>query len=148
MHRREFLATSAAAVVLTLVPRALQAHTPSAWTQHAWDLVARYPDINYIWPNHMLTKAWDITEGKAPADMALALTERFGSFPIWFIDDRSEVAILGVGDYPVEFLDKHKPDILKGYLLSDVRIIRVLDHGVWQERDTLERPLRGGGGYV
>jgi hypothetical protein len=129
MDRRKFLVASASAVaVCTLVPSALG----QPWIKHAWNLAVRYPDLKRIWPNHMLAEAWAITNGKDEAGMYTALTERFGPFPIWFIDHRAEVVIKGVLDItskiaaPALAMPYEADEVAtewprKGYMCCDVR---------------------------
>lgn len=130
MDRRKFLVASASAVALTTA--GCMGRDQLLWAAHAWDLAVRYPDVKHIWPNHMLAEAWAITDGKDEAGMYTALTERFGPFPIWFIDHRSEVVIKGVLDvtskiaapalampYEADEVTMEWPR--KGYMCCDVR---------------------------
>jgi hypothetical protein len=48
-----------------------------------------------------------------------------------------------VGNYSEEMLEEHKPYILKGHMLCDVRIIRMMKDGVMAETDIIDRPMRG-----
>jgi hypothetical protein len=107
----------------------------------------KLPRRPLLFSREQLSEAWRITAGKTPQAMHAVLTQTFSAFPIWFVDDEAEVAILGVADLSPEVLAGIDRS-LQGYWMCDVRIIRRRVDGVWQEYDTVERPPRNDGGYV
>jgi hypothetical protein len=98
-----------------------------------------------IFSRELLDEVWRLTKGKTPQQMHAVLTQTFGAFPLWFVDDVGEVVILGVGAYPTMEDWELAGLTPQGYMQCDARVIRMCNaQGVWEERDTVERPLRHG----
>jgi hypothetical protein len=126
-----------------LVPSVLAQGLAATDNEPVFGLYLIFDDAPRIFSRELLSEVWRITKGKTPQAMHAVLIETFGAFPLWFVDDDAWVVILGVAEYPA-IEDWHswggEP---QGYMQCDVRIIRVCnDDGVWEQRDTVERPPR------
>jgi hypothetical protein len=113
------------------------------------EFVRNHPPGTRMFSRELLYEAWRLTKGKTPQAMHAVLIETFGAFPLWFVDDLAWVVILGVGTEPTAEEWHSWGGESQGYIQCDARVIRMRNaDGVWEQRDTIERPPRFDGGYV